>query len=177
MAESALESMLANEWNLKPKKSMSKDVYGPSPAKDNVSEMVKTKMAMDDKPMMSVETQPEKVGKELSARRNIRNLKADQPKANKSSFNMKAAGAGALQSVAGGGDASDAASAGLMASGHPYAMAAGFALKAMSEARKKKEARQLAMEKARYSEEIRGRESMQNALVNMQRAASMIRAA
>ena len=56
------------------------------------------------------------------------------------SFDTKAAGKGAAETMAGGGSAMDTVSSGLMMSGNPYAMAAGAALKVVGGVQKKKEA-------------------------------------
>ena len=80
-----------------------------------------------------------------------------------STFNSKSGAMGAAQAAAGGGDAGDIVSSGLIASGNPYAMAAGLALNVLSSGSKA----EAAQEQARRQREQQGLTNYATTLQNI----------
>lgn len=83
-----------------------------------------------------------------------------------------AAGAAGAATLAQGGTATDATSAALMATGDPYAMAAGVGLSMVSASAKRKREAHNKREEHRYAAETDRRNSTMNALKAAQQAAS-----
>jgi len=78
-------------------------------------------------------------------------------------FDAKAGGTGAATTLAKGGSATDAAAAGLMATGNPYAMGAGLGLMAYSTIQKKKQERK----QQEYEAKLKQAESRKSAITNL----------
>lgn len=100
-------------------------------------------------------------------------LEASKPSGpNWSEANQMGAAKGAASAAASGGGAADIASAGLIASGNPYAMAAGVGLGMMSASAKRKREAANKREENRYNAETDRRNSTMRALQAAQSAAS-----
>jgi hypothetical protein len=78
-------------------------------------------------------------------------------------FNAKAGGVSAATTLAKGGSAEDAAAAGLMATGNPYAMGAGLGLMAYSTVQKKKQERK----QQEYEAKLKQAEGRRAAITNL----------
>jgi hypothetical protein len=87
----------------------------------------------------------------------------EEVKAPGAGFDAKAGGMGAATTLAKGGSAEDAAAAGLMATGNPYAMGAGLGLMAYSTIQKKKQERK----QQEYEAKLKQAESRKSALTNL----------
>lgn len=87
---------------------------------------------------------------------------APTPDAGIQPMDMKGAGVAGAGTLAKGGSAVDAASAGLMASGNPYAMGAGLALGVVSSGKKRKDAEKKAEAEAEMQRRSRVMGAMQN---------------
>lgn len=102
------------------------------------------------------------------------NLDASKGATPSTSFSGSGAATGAAKAAAGGGSAADVAAGGLMASGNPYAMAAGVGLSMMSASAKRKREAKNQAETNRVTAENTRRNNTMRALQQAQNAAQYL---